>query len=502
MKSKYISGFISFVSDMEEGQILAVLDRMNTWWDDPGSVPISLKKAEYRRRDFYPFRECVLAPPQNRRIITLRGPRQVGKTTLCGQIVADLLALNFPADTILYINIENNSIITNTDGIIDESLQVYENHVLERSFREVEAPIFVFIDEIQKAEGWAEVLKYYTDTYSNILFVCTGSVSTLIREDATETLVGRIEDRIMMPMKFVDVLEYSDTLDDVEIAEESTTLRSALEQSVNNGDADELTTALAGFYGRISEEMPKLRSQEEEYLLKGGYPGVLDSSYTDAYSNLDRDLRYTVVGDLANVFDVQKENKLLKILNLVAESTTGKINVQNIADTAGIDRDTVERYLEHLEEFFLISRCHRYTTSEYQSKGREKVYLQDVGLYNTLQGTLAESTLQQGDKMGPILETAIADHVRRLQFYLSGHHNAEISYWDKVNEVDFVISGSDYVLPIEVKNGDSTQADLRGLDRLIDESDAEFGIAVNRTGELKKEGNVVHIPACVFMFMC
>lgn len=487
---------------MDDGELLAVLNRMNTWWQESGTVPKSLKKADHKRRDFYPFRNCVLAPSQNRRIITLRGPRQVGKTTLCGQVIEGLMEMNFPPSSILYINVENNHILTNTEGIIDESLQVYENHVLEQSFREVEAPIFVFIDEIQKADGWAEVLKYYTDTYSNILFVCTGSVSTLIRDDASETLVGRLEERIMMPMKFVDVLGYSGVIDETVIKNESTELRRALQKSATEGNTDDFTVELTGFFGRYSEKTPALRSQEEEYLLKGGYPGVLDSSYADAYSELDRDLGYTVMGDLANVFDVQKEEKVLKVLNLVAESTTGKINIQRIADTASIDRDTAERYLEYLEEFFLISRCQRYTTSEYQSGGREKVYIQDVGLYNTLQGTLAESTLQDGEKMGPILETAIADHVRRLQFYLSDHQNAETAYWDKVKEVDFVISGPDYVLPIEVKNGDSTTADLRGLERFIEDSDAEFGIAVNRANQLKEEGCVVHVPAWLFMFLC
>lgn len=487
---------------MDEGELLAVLSRMNTWWDENRTVPKSLKKADHKRRDFFTFKKCLLYPPNDRRIITLRGPRQVGKTTLCGQMIEQLLLFGIPNENVLYINIENSTIIADTTDIIRDSLRAFETHVLERSFRETEAPIFVFIDEVQKANDWADVLKYYTDTYSNILFVCTGSVSTLIRDDASETLVGRLEERIMMPMKFVDVLDYSGVVDGKITKEKSPALRNAVEVAAKDGDRDTLTEELTGFYGTHTQMLPEIRSQEDDYLLKGGYPGVLDCSYADAYSQLDGDLTDTVLGDLSNVFDVKKEEKVLKVLALIADSTTGKINVQNIADTAEIDRDTVERYLEHLEEFFLISRCERYSTSAYRSGGREKVYLQDVGLYNTLQGTLAESTLQDGHKMGPVLETAIADHARRLQFYLSDYQNSNICYWDKVQEVDFVLSGADYVLPIEVKAGDSTTADLRGLDRFVEESDAEFGIAVNRADELKEDGDIIHIPSWLFLLLC
>ena len=409
--------------------------------------------------------------------------------------------MGFRPETILYLTIENNQILGETEGIIRDTLEVYEKHVLEASFREAEEPIFVFVDEIQKADGWAETLKYYTDTYSNILFIVTGSVSTLIRSDASETLVGRLEERIVMPFKFVDLVDYFDVLDQDAILEESTDLRSALDEAVKSDAMGEFTEQLAGFYGRHTNAIPELTSREDEYLLKGGYPGVLDRSYVDAYSQLDTNLRYTVTGDLANVFDIQKEEKVLKVLSLVADATTGKINVQNIADTANINRDTVERYLDSLEEFFLISRCPRHSTSEYRRGGHDKIYVQDVGLYNTLQGTLKESTLTDGGKMGPILETAVADHARRLQFHLSDYQNAEVGYWDRTGEVDFVLSGSDYTLPIEVKHGDSTAKNLRGLRRFIDESDAPFGLAINKAGELQEDDDIIHVPSWLFFFL-
>lgn len=498
---------------MDDARVLNLLTQINTWWDG-NPIPQSLLKADYKRRDFHSTRKLLW--DNVRPVILLRGPRQVGKTTLCGQLIQDLTTPPHlvPPRAVIYLNIENSQIISNPESIIRDSLEVYQQYVLETSFRNAEQELYVFIDEIQKVDDWASTLKYYTDTYANLNFIVTGSVSTLIENDASETLVGRITDRVMMPMKFVDVVDYQGLFDgdsDSESKPEgeepvasSTALRRSLRDAIDAGEDAPFTTELTGFYGMNGDLQPELQACKDKYLLRGGYPGVLDLPLSDSYANLDSDLQYTVTGDLATVFGVQKPEKALQILSLIAESTTGKLNVQNVADTAGVGRDTVDRYLEYLAEFFLISRCESYRTSEYQRSGRPKFYLQDVGLYNTLMGTMDEATLQNGEAMGPIMETAIGDHARRLQFYLSEHQETEIYYWDKQGEVDFVLERAGTPLPIEVKNGRSTTADLRGMRNFLDDTDAPFGLAVNNSGEFEQDDSldVVHLPAWLFMFLC
>lgn len=485
---------------MDEARLLTLLNRFNAWWDG-NPVPNSLRKDEHRRRDFYKIRPKLRS---ERQILMIRGPRQVGKTTLCGQLIHDLLEppLEVPPERVLYMTADNSQILSNPENVIRDSIEVYEQYILEDAINNVEGPIFVFIDEIQKIDDWGSVLKYYVDVYSNLHFVVTGSVSTLIKENASETLVGRFQDSIMMPMKYIEHVRYNELLEEDTIHDYSTGIRDSLKVGVKDGSHHKFTEKLVGFYGKYEDAVPALNSCKNQYLLKGGYPGVLDDELIDAYAKLDDDLRTTVTGDVATVYDVQKPKKMLQVLSLIMESTTGKLNVQNIADTAGLGRDTVERYLEHLDEFFLISRCPMYTTSEYRTGGHPKVYLQDVGLYNTLAGTMAEETLRDGEKMGPILETAVLDHARRLQFFLSDTQSVEVAYWDKRGEVDFVLSNPEYTLPIEVKNGDTTRSDLRGLRNFIDESSATFGLAVNNGGAFEVDGSVIHIPAWLFFFFC
>jgi len=112
---------------MDDTQILGLLNRINTWWDGE-DVPESLRKATHRRRDFSTARDRL---DDGRQIIIIRGPRQVGKTTLCGQLIESLVENQLvPAERILYLNIENSQFLSSPDDVIQNSLDVYERYVL------------------------------------------------------------------------------------------------------------------------------------------------------------------------------------------------------------------------------------------------------------------------------------------------------------------------------------------------------------------------------------
>jgi len=490
----------SHTEDMDEANLLALLNRMNLWWEGE-EVQDSLKKANHRRRDFYKIRERLMT--SQRSIMTVRGPRQVGKTTLCGQLIESLLNEDdIPGGRIMYLTIENSAILSNPDGVIEDAIEAFKTNILQKDFRDVDQTVYIFIDEVQKAPNWADTLKYYTDTYSNLQFVATGSISTLIKSDAGDTLIGRMDERIMMPMKFIEYVRHESVINEETVYDESTELRSKLAESVKEGDSAAIRGALARFFGLYENKKPQLKRLKDEYLLKGGYPGVLNETVPDSYTVLDADLRNTVTGDLANVFNVEKPEKVLRVLSLLAASTGSKVSKSSIADAAAVSRQTVDAYLEYLDEFYLINRCPTYRGSEYSSGGLPKIYLQDVGIYNALNGTLAESTLESPDAMGSIFETAICDHTRRLQFFLSNAQNADIYYNEPGGEVDFVLEGNEYLLPIEVKNGDSTSRSLRGLKRFIEERDADFGVCINNSDVLDNNEGIVHIPAWIYLFLC
>lgn len=482
---------------MDEQTLVRILPRLNPWWNgDP--VPPSILKDEHRRRDFYALKDLVGERP----VTTICGPRQVGKTTMIGQLIDHLLTeRDVDPSRVLYLTTEASALQTGDDSLVSTVLEAYEQHFLGTSFQGLEDTVYVVIDEIQKAAGWDETLKFYVDTCPELTFVVTGSVSTLIQEDASETLVGRVQRQTVVPFKFSDVARYHGELDEIEGRLESRELRQSLTQSLYDNNSQEFETALNRALASLSGVEPTLRSRLDEYLVKGGYPGVLSHDPADALYRLDEDLQRVVTGDLTTTFSVGKPDTAFEILQYFAESTGSKVSINKISNETGASRQTVENYVDYLEQFFLVYRSPHYTGSAKPGRKQPMAYVNDVGHLNALRGVSPDATTASEDR-GVQLETVVCDHLRRVQHYLSDRRNSRVEHYSKMGEVDFVVSGNEYVLPVEVKNGDSRDGNLRGLRGFIDGENLDFGVVVNNAGVLEIGEDVLHIPAWLFLYLC
>lgn len=482
---------------MDKQRLLRVLPQLNPWWND-GEVQSSLLKNGYRRRDFYALKNRIGERP----VTTVCGPRQVGKTTLIGQLIQDLLTSERVEPTrVLYLSAEASALRGSDGSLVADTLDVYEQHFLGRAFTSLENPVYVLIDEVQKTEGWDETLKFYVDTCPEMIFVVTGSVSTLVQESASETLVGRVQRQTVVPFKFSDVARYHGELDDIEGRLESRELRESLRESLYSDDSEQFTEALNHAIAFLSETEPVLRSRLNEYLVKGGYPGVIPDDPSEALARLDEDLQRVVTGDLTTTFSVEKPETAFKILRYFADSTGSQVSINRISNQIGVTRNTVENYVDYLEQFFLVYRSPHYTGSSKPARKQPMAYVSDAGHLNALLGVSPDASTTPEDR-GVQLETVVCDHLRRLQHYLSDRRNSRVEHYNKMSEVDFIVSGNDYTLPVEVKNGDSRDRSLKGLKQFVRNEGLDFGLAVNGARVLEAEENVIHVPAWLFLYLC
>ena len=92
------------------------------------------------------------------RIVGIRGPRGVGKTTLMLQHIKNDLNIN----DVLYINADD--------------IYFSEHRILDLAERLVQRGIqYLFIDEIHKYKDWSKELKLIYDYYSELKIVFSGS---------------------------------------------------------------------------------------------------------------------------------------------------------------------------------------------------------------------------------------------------------------------------------------------------------------------------------------
>lgn len=118
-------------------------------------------------------------------IQVLAGPRQVGKSTLVGQVLREI--------TVPYT-------LENADGVSPEDTdwirRVWESARVTMQLQHEEEHLLV-IDEVQKIDNWSEAVKLEWDRDSrerrNLKVVLLGSSRLLIKKGLTESLAGRFE---------------------------------------------------------------------------------------------------------------------------------------------------------------------------------------------------------------------------------------------------------------------------------------------------------------------
>jgi predicted AAA+ superfamily ATPase len=188
----------------------------------------------------------------------------------------------------------------------------------------------------------------------------------------------------------------------------------------------------------------------EEYLIYGGYPEVvlipnkqekllkLDS-IADAY--IKKDIR-----EVANIENIRAYNNLLKYL---AINTGTQFNLSSARETLGISSVTLSKYLNLLQETFIIAELLPFFTNRNKeiSKSR-KIYFKDTGINNLLLQNFNSLALRPD--AGALYETYVfnslnwnPDITRSLYFYRT----------QSKSEIDFIVVKDAHYHLIEVKSG-------------------------------------------------
>ncbi len=213
----------------------------NEWWGS-GTVPGRLLR-RFRRRDFYKVRDNL----SRDKITILIGPRRVGKTVIMRQLVDYLINEKdpkIPPKNILYAKVDDYLLKTACNSTLEVILDVYTQNVLREPIDKQKETVYVFFDEIHKIDNWKQQMMDIYEKRYDIVFLVSGSSSPAIFKDEGGVLTGRYKEQIMLPMKFVDVIN----LHEQKEGETTTTFNVVglgLRKSLKNAVANELAKILA-----------------------------------------------------------------------------------------------------------------------------------------------------------------------------------------------------------------------------------------------------------------
>jgi predicted AAA+ superfamily ATPase len=492
---------VKYEIKMNEQQVLSAITSFNVWWRGL-PVPATIKKSNNKRKVFYDLAKNCL---EDNKITSISGPRQVGKTTLMGQLIDhQIVEKKIDPKRVLYFAADNELLKLNSENVLIDCLKVYFDYVLGEAPEALKSKVYLYLDEIQSLENWAKQIKSYYDTYPLIKFVLSGSSHTKLYTDAAESLVGRINFRLVLPFKFREFLEFNMQKLSQPLKFAPVILREALKQSVKIENPTLFYSAATKLQIDIATEVPQIKKLLDVYLIKGGYPGLLEfgENYDKASERLHTDLELTVYKDIHQIFKTRNTSDLMSLLTLVASSSGQKINHSRLSQVIGIDRRVVAEYLSYTKLLYLTSESQFYKGSKYkQVEKMNKAYLVDVGHRNMLLGKMTSELLSESE-IGLVIQTVVYNHASRLKFFLSNKSHYDIYYWEDGNsEVDLILDLPIFVLPIEVKSKSGDKA-LAAIYKFMDQNEkSKWGIIITKD-ELRIDGKIIFIPAWLFLMIC
>lgn len=141
-------------------------------------------------------------------ITVVRGPRQIGKTTLLNQVIDELLTQEVKPSRIFRVQFDELPDLTKVAQPILDLAWWYSDNVLGKSFHKAARDgeqALLFFDEVQNLPDWAPQLKHLVDQHP-VRVVVTGS-SALRIEAGRDSLAGRIATLEMGPLLLREIGE-------------------------------------------------------------------------------------------------------------------------------------------------------------------------------------------------------------------------------------------------------------------------------------------------------
>ena len=463
-----------------------ILAPYNPWWQS-GEVKTEI----FRRPIFDKIYKGILTLKQ---IISITGPRRVGKTTLLKQMIQSLIRDGHAKpDEIIYFSFDDPLMLEPRVGerFFDELIKWVD--VTHKSRR-----VYFFLDEIQKFERWELYLKKYYDLGFAIRFVVSGSASSPIFRKSRESLLGRIKDNHLLPFSFKEFVYFhkskdQEVLDFVNRASEfgySLQREIAVDWKKFQSDSGPLNISK-----RLLSELNK---QLDQYFVEGGFPEAWEISDMVAKQQylFDNQVQKVIFEDLVIATEFRKPEKIKSYYLSLIEQPGQEVNVEKASQKIGVSRPMLEKYLPLLEMTDLIKTLPRFSKRPLKfRRGSVKCYLVDLALRNAVL-KLGANVLSDPVMMGLYAENLVFNAVRQFEGAI------ELSYYkDAKRELDFVIHmGGKRYLPIEVKYRDNVD-DLAAIKYFIGNFSQRFGIVVtkNFVATPREDANLLFIPLSIFL---
>lgn len=355
----------------------------------------------------------IIRTIQNKPVTVITGARQVGKTTLCGQIEKDL---KFD-----YVSLADPLIRNSAKNDPAEFLSLH--------------PAPCIIDEIQKAPELFDYLEGVVDREikngnKRSLYVLTGSQAYSLMKGVSESMSGRVGLISMEPLSMSEIK-----------GKEELPFETSVERALKR----------CSHYAIETNEM-------YEYIVRGFYPELYDNPKLDVASFYADYVSTYLERDVSDFINLKDKERFINLMTILASLTGQELIYDNLAKEIGVDKKTIQSWISVLiagNIIHLLEPYHENSVTKRVVK-RPKIYFSDTGLACYLARVNSAETLKNSYLKGHMVETYIVNEI--IKSYKNNHKEVETSFYYyrtfEKHEIDLVILRDGSLSLIECKAGE------------------------------------------------
>lgn len=442
-------------------------------------------------------------------VTVLRGPRQIGKTTLVNQTIHALLDEGIAPERIFRVQFDELPQLKKLSEPILELSRWYAEHVLQKTLNQAAMAgqkAYIFLDEVQNLPDWAPQLKHLVDMQP-VRVLVTGS-SALRIEAGRDSLAGRVSTLEMGPLHLREIAELREFgtinpflppngLGPLKNKEFWKNLR-------KHGELNRVVRdkAFAAFSERGAYPVAQARPDQP-------WEKVADLlSETVIRRAIQHDLRMGPKGQKRDEHLLEEVFRLA--CRYIGQSPSQAFYLDEIkrAMNANIGWQRVFAYLKFLDGTLLLRLVEPLELKLKRRRGASKLCLCDHALRAAWLQEVVPIT-PEGLELFPHL-SGLAGHIAEsvAGYFLRSIINLDVSHFPERGaepEVDFVLTVGEQRIPIEVKYRRRIDyKDTHGLRSFIEKAhyNAPFGILVTLMDEVASDDpRIVSIPLSSLLLM-
>lgn len=359
----------------------------------------------------------------NARLISVRGSRGTGKTTLFLQHIKKTFSNNL--NKVLYVNLDNIYFSNNT---LVELAEKFASR----------GGTHLFIDEVHKYENWSKEIKNLYDNFPELHIAFTGS-------SLLEILNGRADLSRRTLVYELTGLSFREYLSLIKAHDFPIF---TLEEILKNNE-------------QISAEIAsKIKPFEffDDYLSFGYYPYFLEGK-DDYFNRLNETLNMILEVELPMLrgLEIAYIPRIKKLLAVIGESAPFIPNITQLAAKIGISRQTLLIYLKYLEDAKLINQLYKKSRGLSILEKPEKILMENTNLIELFNGENANTgSRRETFVLNQLLHSHKVDFSEESDFFVDSKYTFEVGGKNKKRKQIQEIPDS-YIIADDIEFGTDRQ---------------------------------------------